>query len=432
MSLLLIGLNHKTAALETREQLALSQSECAALLPELVNNSIVREALILSTCNRVEVLIEGDSPEQARAHVIDFLAASKNISITQFADHLYSFTGAAAVHHLFRVAASLDSMVIGETQILGQVRSAYKIASEARTANRVLHKLLHHAFHAAKRVRTETNVGSNAVSVASAAVEAARKIFKTLTDKTVLLIGAGEMAELAAKHLIANGAGQILIANRTYASAAQLALEFAAEVVALEDLNEVLPQADVIISSTAAPKYLITAEMVKKSQEIRKKARSLFVDISVPRNIEPEIASIKNVSLYAIDNLETIVSANLDERRAEAGKAEEIVKAEVAEFWNSLQSLNFGENLGLLRQKMQETARQELNRQRSKLGNLSPAQEAAFEQLLVSTVNKLAHPLLYGLRQSHQYGAIDYAETLCSLMINAADEKESQKTEEKN
>lgn len=422
MSLLLVGLNHKTASVELREQLAFTETDYREFLPVLANGVIAREALVLSTCNRVEILVEADE-ESALPQIVDFLANVKKIAPTQFADHLYYFSDADAARHLFRVASSLDSMIVGETQILGQVKQSYKIATEAGTTRRVLHKLLHHAIHTAKRVRTETRIASSAVSLSSAAVELARKTFGKLENKTVLLIGAGEMAELAAKHLIENGAGRILIANRTYQNAARLALEFTGEVVALENLALALPQADIVICSTAAESFLITAEMTAQSQELRHYQPSLFIDISVPRNVAPDIVNSKNAFLYSVDDLETVVTANLSERQNEAVRAEAIVEQEVAEFWQTLQTMNFGETLGRLREKMQQTARLELEQQRSKLGNLTAEQEAAVEKLLISTVNQIAHPILYGLRQSHEYGAADFAETLCDLLTQVQNPK---------
>lgn len=415
MSLLLVGLNHKTAPLQLREQLAFTEVDYRRVLPVLADGAIFREALVLSTCNRVEILIESDEPN-ALSEIIKFLAKAKNIAPEQFADHLYHFAEADAARHLFRVASSLDSMIVGETQILGQVKQSYKIASEAGTARRVLHKLLHHALHTAKRVRTETRIANNAVSISSAAVTLARKLFGKLENKTVLLIGAGEMAELAAKHLIENGAGRILIANRTYENAVRLALEFTGEVVALENLSEALPQADIVVCSTAAQDFLITSPMVEQSQTVRGNLPSLLIDISVPRNIAPDVSEIENAFLYSVDDLETTVTTNLSERQSEAVRAEAIVEQEVTEFWRTLQTMNFGETLGHLRQKMQQTAKLEFDQQRSKLGALSPEQEAAIEKLLISTVNQIAHPILYGLRQSHEYGAAHFAETLCDLL----------------
>ena len=416
MSLLLVGVNHKNAPLAARERLAFSADECAASLPSLVDGETVREALILSTCNRVEFLVEAETEAAGFGQIVEFIARHKNIAPPLFEDYLYQFTDDDAARHLFRVAASLDSMIVGETQILGQVRAAYKQAAEANTARRVLHKLLHHAFQTAKRVRTETNIAHNAVSVSSAAAEMAGGIFGSLENKTILLIGAGEMAELAAKHLIEHGAQRIFVANRTFENAVKLAAQFDGEAIEFGRIGEILPQADIVISSTNAASYLITPEMTEAAQILRQHQPTLFIDISVPRNIAPEVRRINGIYLADVDALQTVVASNLEERQREAERGEIIVNQEVGEFWQSLKAMNFGENLGALRTKMQNTARRELDKQRHKLGDLTPEQSAAVEKILLSTVNQIAHPILYGLRRSHEHGASEFAETLCELM----------------
>ena len=417
MPLFLFGLNHKTAPIEVRERIAFTEDACRQNLPALADGEFIREAFVLSTCNRVEFLVE--SPETngnaIEKRIADFIDSVHQTTIET--EHFYHFSEAEAVRHLFRVASSLDSMIVGETQILGQVRQSYKIAAETGAAKRNLHKLLHHAFHTAKRVRTETEIGGNAVSIASAAVGLARKTFGTLENKTVLIVGAGEMARSAAKHLCANGAKRILICNRTLENAVSLAMDCDAEVVPFEKLETVLTKADAVICSTSAQDFLITAENLKTAKIEEKESPTLFVDISVPRNVEPEIGKLKNVILADVDDLQTGINANLAKRKSEAERAETIIESEVAEFWQSLRLMNMGERLGLLREKMQNTARGEFKQNRSKLGNLTAEQEQAIEHLLVSTVNKLAHPILYGLRRSHEEtGAEEFVEILTSLL----------------
>ena len=421
MSLILVGLNHKSAPLEVREQLAFDEQTCAAHLRDLTDGAVIREGLILSTCNRVEILVETESAA-AFDKIVEFLACAKKIEPRFFAEHLYHYSGADAVNHLFRVASSLDSMILGEPQILGQVRQAYTLATEAGTVRRVLHKLLHHALSVAKRVRTETGIAQNAVSVSFAAVESARKIFRSLTDKTVLLVGAGEMAELAAKHLAAKGTKRILISNRTIEHAVNLAMEFSGEVVPFEELENYLSQADIIICSTAAPEFVIDVSAVQASQKLRQNRPAFFVDISVPRNIEPDIQEIEGVFLKSIDDLQTVIASNLQQRMVEAVRAEAIIEAEVAEFQKSLQILDIGETLGLLRTKMQETARAEFGKNRAKFGALLPEQELAMEKLLISTVNKVLHPVFYGLRHTHEQGATEFVKILSDLLNDFATE----------
>lgn len=415
MSLQIIGLNHKTAPLEVRERLAFKEQNLVSDLRHLTDGASVGEALILSTCNRVEIVVQGDE-DAAVERTIEFLASSKGIAPDVFAAHLYHLSGERAVHHLFRVAASLDSMIVGEAQILGQVRRAYSLALEAGTARRSLHKLLHHTFHVAKRVRTETCVGSSAVSLSYAAIEKAVKMFGTLADKTVLLVGAGEMTACAAKHLVKKRARRILICNRTPDNAFGLVAETGGEFVRLENLENALAAADIVICSTSAPDFLITEDMVEKSQRVRGFAPTLFVDISVPRNVAPRIGTIENVFAFDVDDLQSVIAANLDERQREAMRAEEIVSEEVQKFRESLRALDKGETLGLLRQTMRDSALNELERFRAKLADLTPAQQAAVEQLLLATVNKIAHPILYGLRRSHEAGAVEFAEILSTML----------------
>lgn len=415
MSLQLIGLNHKTAPLEIREKLSFDEQNCVSGLRSLVDGACVFEGLILSTCNRVEILLEGKS-DSAFSHVVDFLAASKDLSPEIFTPHLYHFSNEDAVRHLFRVASSLDSMILGETQILRQVRDAYSRAIEAGTARRTIHKLLHHTFRSAKRVRNETRICSLPVSVSSAAVEKALQLFGSLADKTILLIGAGEMAELAAKHLVSKGARKILLCNRTTQNALKLANEFGGIVVDFEKLETVLPEADVIICSTSAPDFLISQEIAVKSQNAKQKRPTLFIDISVPRNVCPRVSEIENVFLYDVDDLQSVISANFEARRREAVAAERIISEGTTEFWEYLRTLERGEMLGLLRKKMQEAARSEFELHRSRFRGLTSEQEAAIEQLLLRTVNKIAHPILYGLRHSRESGATEFAEILCAML----------------
>jgi glutamyl-tRNA reductase len=300
-------------------------------------------------------------------------------------------------------------MVVGEPQVLGQVRRAYTIALEAGTAGRILNRLVHQAFRVAKRVRTETGIGSNAVSISYMAVELGRKIFNSLEGHTALLIGAGEMAELSARHLLNAGVSRVLIANRTAERAQRLAAELGGEAVNFETLSEHLAEADIIISSTGADQYVITEQMARKALSKRRNRPSFFIDISVPRNIDPAVGKIPNVFVFDIDDLESVISSNIREREREAERAELIVESEIMQFQQMLRLLDIGPTIGALRNKLQGIAKQEMTRQRNRLGALTDEQEAAIEALLVSTVNKISHPLLSHMRRS--YGASD-AETI--------------------
>jgi glutamyl-tRNA reductase len=293
-------------------------------------------------------------------------------------------------------------MVVGEPQILGQVRHAYAIGVEAGTVGRTLNRLVHHTFRVAKRVRTETGIAANAVSISYMAVELGKKIFETLKGCTVLLVGAGEMAELSARHLVHAGASRVLIANRTAETARQLADEFGATTVAFEQLDQALTEADVVICSTGAPSYVVTEAQARKAVERKRNRPTCLIDISVPRNIDPAAGKIPNVFLFDIDDLESVITSNIREREREAERAELIVQSEVMQFQQSLRVMDAGPTIGAMREKMQEVARSEMARQRKKLGVLTKEQETAIEALLVSTVNKISHPILNQMRRFYE------------------------------
>lgn len=402
MSIVLVGVNHKSAPIEVRERLAFTEDACTAGLRTLVDGDIVREGLIVSTCNRVEVLTETASGRlnDTTERVINFLSITDCLPRSFFEAHLYQHTDDQAVRHLFRVTSSLDSMVVGEPQVLGQVRRAYSIALEAGTAGRILNRLIHHAFRVAKRVRTETGIGMNAVSISYMAVELGKKIFNSLEGRTALLIGAGEMAELSARHLVNAGVSRVLLSNRTEDSARRLALDFGGDVVKFDRLNDYLAEADIIICSTAADHYVITEQMARQALNKRRNRPSFFIDISVPRNIDPAIGDIPDVFVFDIDDLESVISSNIREREREAERAELIVESEIMQFQQALRVLDIGPTIGALRQKLQDIAKLELNRQRNRLGPLTAEQETAIETLLMSTVNKISHPVLSHMRRS--------------------------------
>ena len=404
MSIVLIGVNHKTAPIEVRELLAFSDDACTQGLRQLVDGDVVREGLIVSTCNRVEILsaTNAEQLELGKARIKEFLDNNKRLPSGFIDEHLYSHRDDDAVKHLFRVTASLDSMVIGEPQVLGQVRHAYSLAVQAGTAGRVLNRLVHHSFRVAKRVRNETGIAANAVSISYMAVELGKKIFDSLKGHTVLLIGAGEMAELSARHLLNSGASRLLIANRTEEASRRLALEFGGEVVPFNELETVLSEADIVIGSTAASNYVVTESMMRKAREKRRNRPMCLIDISVPRNIDPAAAKVPNVFVFDIDDLESVISSNIREREREAERAELIVQSEVMQFQQSLRLMDLGPTLGSLRLRFHEVAKAELTRQRKRLGQLTPEQEAAVEQLLISTVNKISHPVLNQMRRFYE------------------------------
>jgi glutamyl-tRNA reductase len=402
MSIVLVGVNHKSAPIEVRERLAFTDEACAAGLHRLVDGEVIREGLIVSTCNRVEVLTETTTGQinETTERVIGFLSRTDCLPRSFFETHLYKHADDSAVRHLFRVTSSLDSMVVGEPQVLGQVRRAYSIALDAGTAGRVLNRLIHHAFRVAKRVRTETGIGANAISISYMAVELGKKIFNSLEGQTALLIGAGEMAELSARHLVKAGVSRVLLTNRTPEPAERLASQLGGEAVSFERITDYLAEADVVICSTAAEKYLVTEQMVREAITRRRNRPAFFIDISVPRNIDPAVGRIPNVFVFDIDDLESVISSNIREREREAERAELIVESEIMQFQQALRALDAGPTIQSFRQTLQDIARLELTRQRNRLGPLTPEQERAVEALLLSTLNKVSHPVLNHMRHS--------------------------------
>jgi glutamyl-tRNA reductase len=409
MSIVLVGVNHKSAPVEVRERLAFTEDACSNGLRTLVDGEVVREGLIVSTCNRVEVLTEtaNERLNETIERVNQFLSGSDTLPRSFFAAHLYQHTDDEAIRHLFRVTSSLDSMVIGEPQVLGQVRRAYSIALEAGTAGRILNRLIHHAFRVAKRVRSETGIGANAVSISYMAVELGKKIFDTLQGRTALLIGAGEMAELSARHLRNAGVTRLLLANRTEDRAERVASELGGLAIGFDQLSDYLAQADIIICSTAADQYVITEPMAREALSRRRNRPSFFIDISVPRNIDPAVGKIANVFVFDIDDLESVISSNIREREREAERAELIVESEIMQFQQTLRLLDIGPTIGALRNKLHHIAKAELARRRSRLGPLTPEQEGAIEALLASTVNKISHPLLSHMRRSFEASDVE-------------------------
>jgi glutamyl-tRNA reductase len=409
MSIFLIGVNHKTAPVEVRERLAFDDATCSAGLRTLVDGEILREGLIVSTCNRVEILTatSTDQLEFGAGRVTEFLDSSGQLPSGFLDQHLYRHTNEEAVRHLFRVASSLDSMVVGEPQVLGQVRHAYSLAVEAGTAGRVINKLVHHTFRVAKRVRSETGIAANAVSISYMAVELGKKIFDSLKGCTVMLIGAGEMAELSAKHLVNAGASRVLISNRTESAARAIADQIGdgASTVAFDRLHDSLHEADLVICSTGAPNFVLTGEEMRKVRERRRNRPTCLIDISVPRNIDPAAGKVPNVFLFDIDDLENVISSNIREREREAERAELIVQSEVMQFQQKLRLMDAGPSIGAMRDKMEEIARTELVRQRKRLGALTQEQEAAIESLLMSTVKKISHPILNQMRRLYESDA---------------------------
>jgi glutamyl-tRNA reductase len=411
--LVLLGINHNTAPIDVRERLAIPASRLAEATRLLLHQPGVREGLILSTCNRVELLTlqdeTSDSAEanqpQVRINLLRFLHEYLAVPPADLQPHLYEFREREAVRHLFRVASSLDSMVVGEPQILGQVKEAYTIARETGAVSTHLEALLQRTFTVAKKVRSETQIGSSSVSIASVAVDLARKIFGSLYGKTVLLVGAGKMSELAARHLIEHGASAILVANRTESRAEKLAADFASptvhtEAISLDDLYAETPRADIVITSTGAPQKIFGRSHGQHFLQSRRNRPMFFIDIAVPRDVDPRMNEVEGCFVYDIDDLQQVAAANLADRSREAQAAETIVSREVEKYHERLQSRDAVPAIKALQQQAEELRKAELARSHAKLAALTPEQREAVEALTRSLTAKLLHPQLTALRES--------------------------------
>jgi len=390
LDIVLLGINHKTASVEVRECIAFAEDETKTALHSLLGKSFIKEALLFSTCNRVEILLVTDDKVRAVEETKGFIAEFNRIPLEKFEDALYIHEGDDAVRHVFRVASSLDSMVVGEPQILGQVKEAYRTATDEKTSGVILNRLLHRTFFVAKRIRTETGIGDRAVSISYAAVELARKIFGELADKTVMLIGAGEMAELAVEHLIRNRSVKVWVANRTFETGVELAKQFNGQAIRFEEIPESLKTVDIIISSTGAPDYVIQRDQVKGVLRKRRNRPLFLIDIAVPRDIDPEINRLNNIYVYDIDDLKGVIDENVEDRQKEAIKGERIVDEAVIRFREWYESLDVVPTIVALRNKMESIAKAELKKTLQS-SMISEQDAAALQKMAGSLINKILH-----------------------------------------
>lgn len=400
MQLSLVGLNHRTAPIEVRERLHFAEKDLPAALHALRERPGVNEALIFSTCNRVEVLARLEDGIEALPLVSDFLAATRRVARGSFEPLLYHHSQREAIRHVFRVASSLDSMVVGEPQVLGQVKAAYATARAVGSLGGILDEVLTRSFAVAKKVRAETGIATTAVSVSYAAVELARKIFGDLEGRNVFVIGAGKMSELAARHLLHSGAQTIFVANRTYARAQELAQAWGGKAIQYDDLLKYISQADIILSSTGAPHYIIKKEHGQRFLAERRNRPMFFIDIAVPRDIDPALNELDNIFVYNIDDLEQVIAANRRERAREAVRAEEIIEREVDRFLTRLKTLELAPTLVALQEKLHGIRKHEL--ERARLRNLTPEQQAVVEEMTRSLVNKILHMPLTQMKRLPQ------------------------------
>lgn len=404
MQLLAIGLNHTTAPLEIRERVNFSPEQIQAALHDLIERELAQEVVIVSTCNRTE-LYYGDKNNTAEV-IINWLSHYHNISYQQLQNHLYIYSQASAIRHLLRVACGLNSMILGEPQILGQIKSAYQVARAAKTTGRLLNKLFEHTFSVAKQVRTDTEIGSSPVSVAFAAVRLAQQIFGDLSTQSALLIGAGETIELAARHLHENRLGRMIVANRTVERARQLAKEFAGYAISLEEISLHLAEADIVITSTASPIPIVTAADIKQAIKIRKHRPIFIVDIAVPRDVEPAAGELEDVYLYSVDDLNEVIQENLRSREQAALKAEEIIDTQVLHFiswWNSLDTI---ELICHLRERAQDNRHRVVKKAKRMLDNGKSPYEVV-DYMAHTLTNTLMHSPCAQLRQAGYDGRDD-------------------------
>ncbi len=402
MNLLLFGVNHQTASVGLREKLARLIPDVGAAYEHLGTWPELTESLLYATCNRVELICVTDDPERAAVRVREFFGRHPEITPGDLDEAFYLRRDQDAVQHLFRVSSSLDSMVVGEPQILGQVKQAYREAAEHRATGPILNRLIHKAFSVAKRVRSQTGIGDHAVSVSYAAVSMAKKIFGELTGKNVLLLGAGEMAELALEHLKGQGAAKITVANRTLERGVKLAQRFKGDAVSLEEVQEQLLIADILISSTGAGEILISRDQVKGVMRRRKQRPLFLIDIAVPRDLDPAINDLDNVYLYNIDDLKEVVELNWERRRHEAGKAERLVAAETLKFLAWLETLEVYPTIIAMKDKAEVICQAELKKTLNQLGPLTPEQRQALEVLTASITQKLLHDPIIFLKRNRR------------------------------
>ena len=389
--IVLLGLNHKTAPVDVRECIAFTADETDQALTMLRDNPTIGESVLFSTCNRIELLMVVEEREAAVAIAKAFIAEFKKVPLSQFENSLYQYVGEDAVRHTFQVAASLDSMVVGEPQILGQMKAAYRRATLENTSGVILNKLLHRTFFVAKRVRTETGIGDHAVSISYAAIELGKKIFGDLEGKRVMLVGAGEMAELAVEHLIRNRAGTITVANRTFARGVELANRFHGKAIKFEEIIDCINDVDIVISSTGASEYVLRKKQVKAAMKSRRNRSLFFIDIAVPRDIDPDINRINNAYVYDIDDLKEIVDENIEDRNREAVKAQRIIDEAVIGFRKWVDTLEVVPTIVSLRGKVETMAKQELEKTLGSLSHLSETDKRAIERMTGALVKKILH-----------------------------------------
>ncbi len=429
--ILVLGLNHKTAPVEIRERLSF-QDDIEFAIRSIKSMPNIDEVLVVSTCNRVEVIGvgEGDFSDS----ILKFLEKYKGIEESELLPHIYKLFGKDAIAHIFRVCSSLDSMVLGEPQILGQMKDAFYASVKCGGCGIILNRLMHKAFSVAKRVRAKTGIGQSAVSISYVAVELAKKIFEDLSHVSVMVIGAGEMAELAAMHFLSQGVKNFYFANRTYEKSLEFAKKFFGKAIHFQDLSISLHLVDVILCSTGAPHYVVTYKNVKQAMKLRKNKPIFFIDISVPRNIDPKIDEISNVYLYDIDDLKGVVEANIEERRKEAKKAEKIVEEGVSSFIFWLNTLKVAPTIQILLKRVEEIRRREVEKALAMLSKKDIKKEVVLDHMTKAMVKKIFHLPITKLKEmsGKEMGYL-YIQTFRTLFdLNGYEKEEDNEDKDRN
>jgi len=400
MYLVTIGLNHRTAPVGIREKLSFTEDSLPKHLDKLTSSGIVRGCVILSTCNRTEIYAAVLDVDKGLTRIREHLARCCRSEHSELKNYLYTYTLFDVIPHLFRVVSGLDSMILGETQILGQVKTAYQVACEHGATNRVLNTLFRQAITVGKKVRTETMIDRNAVSISYAAVELARQIFEGLDGRTVMVIGAGKMSELTAKHLVANGVESVIVSNRSAVKAEALAKQFGGRAVRFVELIDHMAAADIVITATAAPHYIVEKPELVKVMEMRNGKKIFIIDIAVPRDVDPAVAEIPGVNLFDIDELQHVVDSNLEQRKKEAQKAEKIIKEEINEFWKWLSMQFVTPTIAALKKRGEEIRQKEMQKAYNRLGNITEREKKIISSMTNSIVNQLLHDPVMELKKS--------------------------------
>jgi glutamyl-tRNA reductase len=424
MRLILVGTSHNRAPVELREQMFVSAAENRELVERLAGEDA--EAVVLSTCNRTEIYLAHGDEETAVARAFAELSVLAGMTETEIAPSLYMLTDDAAALHVFRVAAGLDSLIPGEAQILGQVRGAYELAKAADTAGPLLHRLFRQALRVGRRVRNETAIGENPASISSAAAELAERVFGSLEGRRILILGAGKMSDLATVNLVSRGVESVFVANRSLERAERLASRFGGRAVGLDEVERELEHADVVVASTSARGFVLSAAQVERAMGKRRGRPIFFIDIAVPRDIDPAVNEIEGCYLYDVDDLERVVEESVAGRKEEAVRAEAIVTEESQAFRDWQLSLDVVPAIASLRALAESIREAELERAEGRLGTLSPSQRRAVESLTAQIVNKLLHPPTVRMKEAAAAAdGVLYADAIRHLFALEDDDRPS-------